>query len=295
MTAQKRTENLQDVPISIQALSTTKLEELHISNFDDYVKYLPSVSFQSAGPGFEHTYIRGVVSGGDGNHSGSLPSVGMYLDEQPVTTIDGNLDIHIYDIQRVEVLNWSPAGYPVRGEFGGGHDPHHHQQAGSERLQGRLRYRRQYRRPRRQRLHGRGLRELAPRAHCCRALGRLGRAQGRVHRQCARLRRFSRRATSAFNNAPLCQEGFQRRRYPGRARRAESRSERPAGRITPTLSWVAGHPGHPGNFAYKPAVGDLQIQWLLPETVHDSWVRRSSLDRRGQRSAISTLFMRAPI
>ena len=95
VTAQKRTENLQDVPISIQALGTQKLEELHVTNFDDYVKYLPSVSFQSGGPSFEHTYIRGVVSGGDGNHSGSLPSVGMYLDEQPVTTIDGNLDIHI--------------------------------------------------------------------------------------------------------------------------------------------------------------------------------------------------------
>jgi iron complex outermembrane receptor protein len=113
VTAQKRTENLQDVPINIQALSTAKLEELHVTNFDDYVKYLPSVSFQSGGPSFEHTYIRGVVSGGDGNHSGSLPSVGMYLDEQPVTTIDGNLDIHIYDIQRVEVLN-GPQGRSIR-------------------------------------------------------------------------------------------------------------------------------------------------------------------------------------
>src|ERR1700678_3028798 len=104
VTAQKRTENLQDVPISIQVLGTVKLEELHVTDFDDYVKYLPSVSFQTDGPGFEHTYIRGVVSGGDGNHSGSLPSVGMYLDEQPVTTIDGNLDIHLYDIERVEAL-----------------------------------------------------------------------------------------------------------------------------------------------------------------------------------------------
>ena len=42
--------------------------------------------------------MRGVASGGNGNHSGSLPSVGVYLDEQPVTTIDGTLDIHIYDI-----------------------------------------------------------------------------------------------------------------------------------------------------------------------------------------------------
>src|ERR1700685_2922369 len=119
VTAQKRTENLQEVPISIQVLGTVKLEELHVTDFDDYVKYLPSVSFQTDGPGFEHTYIRGVVSGGDGNHSGSLPSVGMYLDEQPVTTIDGNLDIHVYDIERVEALS-GPQGtlYGASSESG---------------------------------------------------------------------------------------------------------------------------------------------------------------------------------
>jgi iron complex outermembrane recepter protein len=105
VTAQKRTENLQDVPLSIQAFGTARLEELHISSFDDYAKYLPSVSFQKVGsPSVEHTYMRGVSSGGDGNHSGSQPSVGMYLDEQPVTTIDGNLNIHLYDIERVEAL-----------------------------------------------------------------------------------------------------------------------------------------------------------------------------------------------
>ena len=48
--------------------------------------------------------MRGVASGGDGNHSGSLPSVGMYLDEQPITTIQGALDVHLYDIARVEAL-----------------------------------------------------------------------------------------------------------------------------------------------------------------------------------------------
>ena len=105
VTAQKRSENLQDVPLSIQAFNTVKLEELHINSFDDYAKFLPSVSFQKGGgPSFEHTYMRGVSSGGDGNHSGSQPSVGMYLDEQPITTIDGNLNIHIYDIERVEAL-----------------------------------------------------------------------------------------------------------------------------------------------------------------------------------------------
>jgi len=119
VTAQKRSENLQDVPISIQALGTQKLEEMNVANFDDYVKMLPSVSFQSAGPSFEHTYMRGVASGGDGNHSGSLPSVGMYLDEQPVTTIDGNLNVHIYDIERVESLS-GPQGtlYGASSESG---------------------------------------------------------------------------------------------------------------------------------------------------------------------------------
>ncbi len=104
VTAQKRTEDLQKVPISIDVLAAEQLTQLHVQSFDDYVKYLPSVSYQTFGPGFAYIYMRGVASGGDGNHSGSQPSVGMYLDEQPVTTIAGPLDIHMYDIARVEAL-----------------------------------------------------------------------------------------------------------------------------------------------------------------------------------------------
>ncbi|MDP3747139.1 MAG: TonB-dependent receptor [Phenylobacterium sp.] len=104
VTAQKRSENLQDVPISIQALGTEKLDELQVSDFADYVKFLPSVTIKSSGPGFSTVYMRGVASGENNNHSGPLPSVGVYLDEQPVTTITGPLDIHVYDIARVEVL-----------------------------------------------------------------------------------------------------------------------------------------------------------------------------------------------
>ncbi len=104
VTAQKREENLQDVPISIQALGTKKLDQLNVANFEDFSKLLPSVSFQSSQPGVTTVYMRGVASGGDGNHSGSLPSVGVYLDEQPVTTIGGTLDVHIYDIARIESL-----------------------------------------------------------------------------------------------------------------------------------------------------------------------------------------------
>ena len=119
VTAQKREENLQNVPISIQALSTARLEQANVSNFNDYTKLTPSVSFQTAQPGVTNVYIRGVASGGDGNHSGSLPSVGVYLDEQPVTTIGGTLDVHIYDIARIEVLR-GPQGtlYGASSEAG---------------------------------------------------------------------------------------------------------------------------------------------------------------------------------
>jgi outer membrane receptor protein involved in Fe transport len=104
VTAQKRTENLQDVPLSITALGTQELENLRVEDFDDYAKFLPSLSYTTLGPGFSRVFFRGVSSGDNGNHSGPLPSVGQYLDEQPITTIQGALDIHLYDIERVEAL-----------------------------------------------------------------------------------------------------------------------------------------------------------------------------------------------
>ena len=106
VTAQKRSESLQDVAISVQAIGTEKLDQLQIDSFDDYANQLPSVSFVTFRPGFAQVYMRGVASAGDGdsNHSGSQPLVGTYLDEQPITTIQGALDVHLYDIARVEAL-----------------------------------------------------------------------------------------------------------------------------------------------------------------------------------------------
>jgi iron complex outermembrane receptor protein len=104
VTATKTQQNLQDVPLSIQAIGTERLEQLGINGFDDFAKFLPSVSVQSAGPGFARVFMRGAASGDNGNHSGSQPGVGQYLDEQPITTIQGALDVHMYDIARVESL-----------------------------------------------------------------------------------------------------------------------------------------------------------------------------------------------
>src|SRR5262245_47411469 len=63
VTAQKRAENLQNVPISIQTLATERLEELNVADFEDYSRLTPSVSYQTFQPGQTNVYIRGVASG----------------------------------------------------------------------------------------------------------------------------------------------------------------------------------------------------------------------------------------
>jgi outer membrane receptor protein involved in Fe transport len=139
VTAQKREESLQDVAVSIQVLGNERLENLNVRAFEDFIDFLPTVSHTSgSGPGFGQIYMRGIASGGDGNHSASMPSVGYYLDEQPITTINQILDVHMYDIARVETLagpqgtlygQGSQAGTiriitnnPVLGETEGGFD-----------------------------------------------------------------------------------------------------------------------------------------------------------------------------
>ena len=111
VTAQRREENLQDVPIAITAITTKTLDDLQVDSFEDYARLVPSLSFKggggggsASGPGNNNVYFRGVASGENGNHSSSLPSVGTYLDEQPITTIIGALDIHVFDFARVEAL-----------------------------------------------------------------------------------------------------------------------------------------------------------------------------------------------
>jgi len=104
VTSQKRSQQLQEVPASVQAISNEKLEEMQVSDINDYSKLLPSVTIQPSSPGFVGVYMRGVASGENRNHSGPQPSVGMYVDEIPITTIQGALDIHVYDLQRVEAL-----------------------------------------------------------------------------------------------------------------------------------------------------------------------------------------------
>src|SRR6185437_2274821 len=111
VTAQKRAESLQNVPLSITAIGSEQIEQLNIQKADDYIRLLPSVTSQGGGsgggangPGFGRVIMRGISSDASQNHSGPLPTVGTYLDEQPITTIQGAMDVHLYDIARVEAL-----------------------------------------------------------------------------------------------------------------------------------------------------------------------------------------------
>ncbi len=105
VTAQRRAENLQAVPVSIQVLDSLKLQQLQVSGFDSYAKYMTSLAAQTRGPGQEQLYIRGVTTGTDGLRVGSQPLVGVYVDEMPVATIAESLDLHIYDMKRIEALS----------------------------------------------------------------------------------------------------------------------------------------------------------------------------------------------
>src|SRR3979490_3202495 len=85
VTAQKVTENLKNVPVSIEAIGNQKIEQLNIVNLDTYVQYLAGVtSIKSIGQGGNgvgttHVYMRGINAGQDGNHSGSQPTGGTYI------------------------------------------------------------------------------------------------------------------------------------------------------------------------------------------------------------------------
>ena len=102
VTAQKRTEDIKDIPISVSAISSTQLLEHHVADYDDITRTVPGISFQAgAGPGLDNIEIRGVSS-----TSGSA-TVGIYIDEVSVTvknTFDGAVQPKLFDLDRIEVL-----------------------------------------------------------------------------------------------------------------------------------------------------------------------------------------------
>ena len=108
VTARKKAESLQDVPVAVSAITEETLEQKGINVFEDYLLQLPGVTAGGAGPGTSTIYIRGLASttpnlttAGVG---GLAPNVSFYLDEQPLAQPGRNLDVYAADISRIEVL-----------------------------------------------------------------------------------------------------------------------------------------------------------------------------------------------
>jgi iron complex outermembrane receptor protein len=108
VTANRRAENLQNVPITIQVLTGETLAELNATTFDDFVKYLPGVTAHGVGPGQNTIYVRGLGTTAGGIQAsgvvGTFPNVAVYLDEQSAQLPDRNLDIYAADLDRIEIL-----------------------------------------------------------------------------------------------------------------------------------------------------------------------------------------------
>ncbi len=108
VTAQRRVENAQNVPITIQALTSETLAQLKVTTFEDIAKFLPNVTSGTYGPGQNIIYMRGLGTGalgvqGEGS-VGIFPNVAVYLDEQSAQLPSRNLDVYAVDLERVEVL-----------------------------------------------------------------------------------------------------------------------------------------------------------------------------------------------
>ncbi|HUE09339.1 MAG TPA: TonB-dependent receptor, partial [Steroidobacteraceae bacterium] len=103
VTAQKRTEDIKNIPFSVSAISGAELAEHHVADYDDITRTVPGIGFQAGpGPGLDNIEIRGVSS-----TSGSA-TVGIYIDEISVTVsnslYDGAVQPKLFDLERIEVL-----------------------------------------------------------------------------------------------------------------------------------------------------------------------------------------------
>src|SRR5437762_6355895 len=108
VTAERRAESVQDVPITIQALTSETLAQLNVCSSDLFVKYLPNVTAAGYGPGQSNVFIRGLATSIGGTQgvgaTGSFPNVATYLDDQSGQVPGRNLDIYAADLERIEIL-----------------------------------------------------------------------------------------------------------------------------------------------------------------------------------------------
>ena len=116
VTAEKRTERLQDVPSSVSALSGETLQDMGAREFTDYARSIPGLTFTDSGAGRQTPAIRGI------NPSAGSATVGYYIDETPIPAPLGGgvaANPRLVDIDRVEVLRGPQGTLYGSGSIGG--------------------------------------------------------------------------------------------------------------------------------------------------------------------------------
>src|SRR5271163_3914543 len=119
VTATKRKESVQNIPISVTAISGRVLEDRNAVNFDDYARTVPDLSFTDLGDGRERIAIRGVDS------KIGQAVVGYYFGETPIpdsSSVSAEkvaFDPEIVDINRIEVLRGPQGTVFGSGSMGG--------------------------------------------------------------------------------------------------------------------------------------------------------------------------------
>lgn len=114
VTAQKRSERLQDVPSAVTALTGGELQAMGAESFTDYARSVPGLAFTDKGDGFAKPSIRGV------NATIGFDTVGYYIGETPLESNAGIVvNPYLIDIARIEVLRGPQGTLYGSGSMGG--------------------------------------------------------------------------------------------------------------------------------------------------------------------------------
>jgi iron complex outermembrane recepter protein len=116
VTAQKREQNLQDVPITLSAFDSDVVEQSGARDFAGLTTMTTGFSYSGGSPAFASPYIRGI--GTNVTSVGSDPSVGVYVDGVYASRKGGSLS-DLLDIERVEILKGPQGTLFGRNSIGG--------------------------------------------------------------------------------------------------------------------------------------------------------------------------------
>ena len=117
VTARKRSQNLQDVPVSVMAFGADQIVKQSINSLEDYARLIPSLTYSSWLPGSSMVVFRGVTVTADA-FSGTS-SAATFFNEMPITSQGQNPGVATVDMERIEAVSGpQPTTYGASAQSG---------------------------------------------------------------------------------------------------------------------------------------------------------------------------------